>query len=80
MSDSQGNASSYLTRRIARDRPDFLERMKQGEYKSVRAAAIEAGIVHSPSERAHLRPRRALLWAGAGGVDRPADRRRARVG
>jgi hypothetical protein len=37
--------SQYLAARIARDRPDVLERMKAGEFRSVRAAAIEAGIV-----------------------------------
>jgi len=31
--------------RLARDRPDILERVKAGEFKSARAAAIEAGIV-----------------------------------
>ena len=31
-----GNASTYLTRRIARDRPDILDRMKAGEFPSVR--------------------------------------------
>lgn len=36
--------AEYLTARIARDRPDILERMKSGEFRSVRAAAIEAGI------------------------------------
>jgi len=30
--------ADYLTARIARDHPDILERMKAGEYKSVRAA------------------------------------------
>lgn len=39
-----GTTAAYLTARIARDRPDILERMKDGEFKSVRAAAIEAGI------------------------------------
>ena len=39
------NSSAYLTARIARDRPDVLERMKRGEFRSVRAAAIEAGII-----------------------------------
>jgi hypothetical protein len=34
----------YLTRRIARDRPDILERMASGEYRSIRAAALDAGI------------------------------------
>jgi hypothetical protein len=38
--------ADYLTARIARDNPDILERMKAGEFKSVRQAALEAGIVH----------------------------------
>lgn len=37
--------TEYLTARIARDRPDILEDMKSGKYKSVRAAALDAGIV-----------------------------------
>jgi len=45
-SDStQGNSAEYLTARIARDRPDILDDMKAGKYRSVRAAAIDAGIV-----------------------------------
>ena len=36
---------SYLLRRLARDAPDILERVKSGEIKSARAAAIEAGII-----------------------------------
>ncbi len=40
-----GNSADYLTARIARDGPDILERMKAGGFTSVRAAAIEAGIV-----------------------------------
>ncbi len=43
----QGTSADYLTARIARDRPDILERMKTGEYRSVRQAAIEAGIVNA---------------------------------
>lgn len=38
-------SAEYLAARIARDRPDVLKRMKAGEFKSVRDAAIEAGIV-----------------------------------
>jgi hypothetical protein len=38
-----------ITRRIARDHPAILERMKAGEYKSVRQAALEAGL-ESPAE------------------------------
>jgi hypothetical protein len=40
----------YLVSRIARDRPDVLERMKQGEFLSVRQAAIAAGIVKVQEE------------------------------
>ena len=43
--DNQGTSPEYLTARIARDRPDILEKMKAGEYSSVRSAAIDAGIV-----------------------------------
>lgn len=49
----QGTSADYLTARIARDRPDILEEMKQGKYRSVRQAAIEAGIV-TPSTRYSL--------------------------
>jgi hypothetical protein len=40
-----GNRSVYLVNRIARDRPDVLERMKTGEFETVRAAARAAGIL-----------------------------------
>jgi hypothetical protein len=40
-----GDSPEYLAARIARDRPDVQEKMKQGEYPSVRAAAVDAGIV-----------------------------------
>lgn len=39
-----GETADYLTARIARDRPDILERMKAGEFKSVRAAAKEGSV------------------------------------
>jgi hypothetical protein len=42
----RGNYAEYLAARIARDRPDILERMKAGEFSSVRQAAKEAGIVN----------------------------------
>lgn len=48
-----GNNASYLTARIARDRPDILDEMKRGKYRSVRAAAIDAGIVE-PKQRYQL--------------------------
>jgi len=43
----RGTDADYLTARIARDRPDILDRMKSGDYPSVRAAAKEAGLVKS---------------------------------
>lgn len=48
--DIAGTSAEYLTARIARDRPDILDDMKAGKYRSVRQAAIEAGIV-KPSQR-----------------------------
>lgn len=41
-----GTRAEYLTRRIVRDHPDIAARMKAGEFRSVHAAAIEAGIQH----------------------------------
>lgn len=40
-----GTSQSYLLQRLARDAPQILERVKSGEIKSARAAAIEAGII-----------------------------------
>jgi hypothetical protein len=40
-----GNRSVYLVNRIARDRPDVLERMKAGEFETMREAARTAGIL-----------------------------------
>lgn len=42
-SEKGGTSHDYLTARIARDNPEILEGMKQGKYRSVRAAAIDAG-------------------------------------
>ena len=39
------NSQAYLLRRLARDAPETLEKVKTGEIKSARAAAIEAGII-----------------------------------
>ncbi len=41
---SAGNSNVYLLRRIARDHPDTLQRIVDGEFDSARAAAREAGI------------------------------------
>jgi hypothetical protein len=40
-----GTSQSYLLRRLARDAPEVLDRVKSGEIKSARAAAIAAGII-----------------------------------
>ena len=42
---SRGETQAYLLRRLARDAPEVLERVKAGEFSSARAAAIEAGII-----------------------------------
>lgn len=46
---SKPTQAERFTARIARDRPDILEDMKAGKYRSVRAAAIDAGIVKVPT-------------------------------
>ena len=51
--EQRGTDAEYLTARIARDRPDILDDMKAGKYRSVRAAAIDAGIV-KPVQRFSL--------------------------
>jgi hypothetical protein len=40
-----GNSQAYLLRRLQRDNPELVEQVKAGEIRSVRAAAIKAGIV-----------------------------------
>jgi hypothetical protein len=44
-----GNSSSYLAARIKKDRPDIVERIEAGEFRSIRAAAKEAGFVREAS-------------------------------
>jgi hypothetical protein len=45
----QGTDPSYLVSRLKRDAPEIAERLADGEFRSVRAAAIEAGIVKVPT-------------------------------
>lgn len=40
-----GRGTDYRIARLQRDRPDILEGLKEGQYRSVRQAAIAAGIV-----------------------------------
>ena len=41
--------SAYFLARIARDHPAILARLKAGEFRSIRAAAIAAGILRVPT-------------------------------
>ena len=45
-----GTSATYLLKRLKRDAPEMAEAYIQGEYKSVRQAAIAAGIVKVPTE------------------------------
>lgn len=45
LSNDGGTDPGYLLSRIARDRPDILDDMKLGKYKSTRQGAIAAGII-----------------------------------
>ena len=67
-----GNRSDYLIARMARDRPDILERMKAGEFASVREAAREAGIIKDVS----LVTQVVRLWEKATPEERQAIRQR----
>jgi hypothetical protein len=53
-----GQTLPYLRARLARDRPHILARLDAGEFKSVRSAALEAGIIGG-SFSCHLDPRKA---------------------
>ena len=44
-----GNQADYLAARIKRDHPQIAAGIAAGEYPSIRAAAIAAGIVKVPS-------------------------------
>ena len=41
----RGTDQTYLARKIMTDSPETFDRLKQGEYRSVRAAAMDCGIV-----------------------------------
>ena len=70
-----GNRSEYLVARMARDRPDILERMKAGEFASVREAAREAGIIKDVS----LVNQVVRLWEKATPEERQAIRQRVAI-
>lgn len=50
----RGSCRDYWVARMKRDRPDLIERLEEGEFPSVRAAAIEAGIVKVKTELEQL--------------------------
>jgi len=62
------NNADYLTARIARDHPAILQRMKAGEFPSVRQAGIAAGIVRVPTGLDQLRK----AWGKATADERAA--------
>jgi hypothetical protein len=41
-----GNSPSYLADRMRRDRPDVFSALERGEYRSIREAALAAGLSH----------------------------------
>ena len=61
-----------MVARIARDRPDILERMKAGAFTSVREAAREAGMIKDVS----LVEQVVRLWEKATPEERHAIRQR----
>jgi hypothetical protein len=65
-----GHSADYLARRIARDRPDILQAMKDGQYRSVRQAAIAAGIIYIPADEDKGLMRLYEAWRKAGLEDR----------
>ena len=54
LNGATGSNVGYLMSRIARERPDILERMTNGEFKSMAAAAREAGIVRKRARTVSL--------------------------
>lgn len=55
MIQTSGNGAEYLLRRLAKTAPEFVDRYEAGEFPSVRAAAIAAGIVKVPTRLDRLR-------------------------
>jgi hypothetical protein len=55
ISNQQGNSSAYLAAKLRRDHPEIADRMMRGEFRSVRAAAIAAGIVRRTTTLEQIR-------------------------
>lgn len=55
VSHSGGTSAAYLVAKLKRDAPEFADRLAAGEFRSARAAALAAGIIHETSELTKLR-------------------------
>lgn len=44
-SSDRGNEATYLSARLKRDHPEIAAKVLRGEYRSIRAAALDAGII-----------------------------------
>jgi hypothetical protein len=60
--------ASYLARRLKRDHPDIFDQLAAGQYRSVREAAIAAGLITVPTGLVLLR----RAWAKATTEERAA--------
>ena len=60
--------SEYWKARIEREHPDIWSRLEQGEIKSVRAAAIEAGLIRERTALMDLQ----RAWRNASTEERKA--------
>jgi hypothetical protein len=51
-----GTSVAYLVPRLERDHPEIAEALARGEFRSVRAAALAAGIIKPPARNRGVRP------------------------
>jgi hypothetical protein len=65
-----GRGADYLAARIKRDHPDIAQAVERGEYRSMRQAALAAGIVKQSTPLDTLR----RAWAKASEDERAAFR------
>jgi hypothetical protein len=63
---NRGESAAYLAARLKRDHQEIAERLARGEFRSIRAAAIEAGIITPPTPLDRLRK----AWAKASDEER----------
>jgi|HubBroStandDraft_6_1064221.scaffolds.fasta_scaffold569210_2 hypothetical protein len=67
-----GRSAVVLGMRLREEHPDFYEKWERGEFKTLRAAAIAAGLVKSANVPL---PRLKYFWSKAGKKDREAFRK-----